>query len=389
VIRVLIIGDNALVNAQVQAAATRCGFECRHTDIAPLDVAAERAGSARRDFTILHMSADNGRALSVLGEIRNTVQGPIIAVGPANDPKYILRVLREGADEYVDEADIETELEPTFTQYKVRRMPDSHDGRLIGILSPSGGGGASTLAANLAVALAQRTERTALCDLRLISGDQTLFLDLSPSHTIADLCRNSARMDQSMLAQCLAVHSSGVHLLAAPHDHVDARSVWPQVVRQVLAMARTLFPFVVLDLDRSFAAEQLAAIVQTDLLLLTFRLDMASLQNARRVLNRLDEIGIEEDRIRLVVSQHRQPKELPTGKAEQALGMRVFHCVPYDPASVNSSINKGTPVVIDRPRSKAAKSFCALAERLCQDRAPGREFARNETSVTIKAAQLL
>ena len=156
-------------------------------------------------------------------------------------------------------------------------------------------------------------------------------------------------------------------------------------------MARTLFSFVVMDLDRTFAAEQLAALVQADLLLLTFRLDMASLQNARRVLNRLDEIGIEVDRIRLVVSQHRQPKELPTKNAEQALGMGVFHCVPYDPASVNSSINKGTPVVIDRPRSKAAKSFCELADRLCQlqEQTLGREFVRNEAIITVKAAQLL
>jgi len=389
--RVLIVGDNAIVNAKAQATTIRCGFECRQTDMAPLDEAVERAGSARRDFTILHMSTDQQRALSVLREIRNMVPGPIAAVGPANDPKYILRVLRDGADEYIDEVEIEGELEAMFTQLKTMRTTDSQEGLIVGVLSASGGGGASTLAANLATALSQRHERAVLCDLRLAAGDQTLFLDLNPSHTVADLCRNSARMDQNMFTQCLAVHSSGVRLLAAPKDHADTRFISPQVIRQVLAMARAMFPFVVLDLDRSFAAEQLAALVQTDVLLLTFRLDMASLHNVRRVLNRMNEVGVREDRMRLIVSQYRQPKELPTGKAEQALGLKVFHCIPYDPASVNLSINQGMPVVIDRPRSKAARSFCALAElvRQFQGCGPAKSCVRSETGIAALVAQLL
>jgi pilus assembly protein CpaE len=131
-------------------------------------------------------------------------------------------------------------------------------------------------------------------------------------------------------------------------------------------MARASFPFIVMDLDRSFAVEQMAAIVQCDVLLLTLHLKITSIHNAGLVLNRLDEMGVHGPHVKLVVNQYGQPKELPTRNAEKALGMRVFHSIPNDPANVNVSINKGVPLVLERPRSKVARSYGNLADRMQQ-----------------------
>jgi pilus assembly protein CpaE len=360
--RVMIVGDNSEVVELVQAAVVRSGFECRETDLVPYDQAPDCASVMRRDFTIVLMSSEQRRSLELLKEVRNTVESPIVAVGPANDPKYILHSLRSGADAYVDESEVDQELDGAMASLKSKGSPQHDGGTVIGILSPSGGNGSSTIAANLASAISLDHGPTALFDLRFAAGDQSLLLDLKPSHSISDLCRNCARLDHSMFELCLTNHRSGVSLLAAPGNNADIRSVSVQGVRKAVAMARASFPFVVLDLDRSFAVEQMAAIVQCDVLLLTLHLKITSVHNTGHVLNDLEEMGIHSPHVKLVVNQYGQPRELPIRKAEEALGIKAFHTIPNDPANVNASINKGVPLVLERPRTKAARSFRTLAE---------------------------
>ena len=362
--RALIVGDNRENIAKVRNILHRSGFDDHAMDEVSLDGAAESAGQARRDFVVLLLSPDGPRNLLVLREIRSIASAAILAIGPANDPKFILSALHEGADEYLDQAELETELRSTLVRLKSKRMPEDAGGPIIGVLAASGGSGASTLAANLATALAERHRRTALFDLCLAAGDQSVLFDLKPTHTIADLCRHCERMDQSMFQQSLASHRSGVSLLAAPSKRSDITEVTPQGVRRALGIARASFPYVVMDLDRAMGPEQRVAVVQADVVLLVVRLDMISLRNTRRMLDQIHEMGIADSRIRLVVNRHRQPKELPPGKAEQALGINVLQFVPNDVASVNLASHRGIPVVLERPRSKMARSIRSLAESL-------------------------
>ena len=105
----------------------------------------------------------------------------------------------------------------------------------------------------------------------------------------------------------------------------------------------------VVDLDHSFHAEQVDVLRQADIILLVLRLDFASLRNARRTLEHLERLGIDRDRVRLVVNRYGQPKEVPFAKAEEALGLKIFHYVPDDPKSVNRANNNGVPVVTREP----------------------------------------
>ena len=118
----------------------------------------------------------------------------------------------------------------------------------------------------------------------------------------------------------------------------------------MLTLARAVFPYVVVDLDHSFRDEQIAgAPARPTSILLVLRLDFASLRNARRTLDHLEQLGIPRDRLRLVVNRYGQPKEVPAAKAEEALGVKIFHYVPDDPKTVNRANNNGVPVVLESP----------------------------------------
>jgi pilus assembly protein CpaE len=360
--QVLLAGDHETIVAEVRRVLLREGLECPAKNLLPLAAMVEGLGKIHPDLLVLVLSPDPDRALSVLSEAKDATRGRVVVVGPNVDPRLVVRALRGGADDYVDEEDIEADLVVALGRLKREFAAQAGDeGRVISILAPSGGSGSSTLAANIAAMLAKEHQSTVLMDLKLESGDLAALLDLKPTHTVADLCQNVARIDRVMFERSLARHSSGVHLLASPLQFTDIPLVTAEGVRKALGMAKLMFPYVVIDLDHSYHSEQVEAIRMSDLILVVLRLDFASLRNARRTLDYLDKLGFPRDRVQLVVNRYGQPKEVPFAKAEEALGLKISHYIPDDPRSINRANNDGVPVVIESPSSKVARSVMKLA----------------------------
>ena len=223
-----------------------------------------------------------GAVLDVLRQMSRIAGCHLFVVGTANDPQLILRCLREGASEFVDQEHLENHLEDAIVRYRsrtARKTTTSTAGRVIGVVAPSGGSGSSTVAVNVAAALADKYKAVGLMDLRLSTGDLAALLDLVPPHNIADLAQSLDRMDMTMLDAAMIRHVSGIHLLAAPTEYSQIPHVTDKVVRQTLALARRRFPYVVLDLENVLNEEQIEALWQADVTLMVIRLDYTSLRN--------------------------------------------------------------------------------------------------------------
>lgn len=327
-----------------------------------LEAAADHAARLQPHTVVIAVSPNIEPAIATLIEVSQTVQARILVVGPATDASLILRVLKAGAHRYIDQADALAELATAFDQVRAEPASQHEPGRLIAVIGPSGGSGASTVATNIATVLAGKYKRCALIDLNLESGDLATLLDLVPEHSIVDFCKNVARMDALMFEKCFVAHRSGVQLLAAPSNDRECSDITPRAVRKLLSMARGNFPFVVLDLDRSRRDIQAQALYQAAFVLLVVRMDFVSMRQASRELTYLDDLGISRDRIRLVANRFRQPKELPTSEVEKALGLKIASFIPDDPKSVNRANNKGVPVVLEKPWSRSSRGLHRLAE---------------------------
>ena len=165
-----------------------------------------------------------------------------------------------------------------------------------------------------------------------------------------------------MFERSLVPHSSGVHLLAPPRNLADVGHVTTEAVARVLALGRSLFPYVIADLDHTFHAEQEQVLRLANVILLIVRLDFACLRNTQRTLDYLTrQLGISRERIQLVVNRYGQACEVPADKAEEALGVTILHYIPDDPKTVNSSNNNGVPMVLERPTTKVSRSVAKLA----------------------------
>ncbi|HEU5117029.1 MAG TPA: AAA family ATPase [Isosphaeraceae bacterium] len=356
-----LISDHESLATTTRQVLLRAGLECPPSNVVGLHLAAFHLTHAKPEIVLLLLPDDAERGLALLADLKTKAHGRLLVAGPAGDVKLVLKALRLGAHDYLDEADIEAELTAVLARWRADRAEQDQAGRVIAVLSPSGGSGSSTLAANVATVLAKEHESSALVDLKLQAGDLAALMDLKPTHTLADLCQNVSRLDRVLFERTLTRHASGVHLLASPLSLSDTALVNAEGVRQALALAKASFPYVVVDLDHSLRDEQMAVLRQADVILLVLRLDFASLRNARRYLDHLRELGLDMDRVRLVVNRFGQPKEIPASKAEDALGVKIAHFVPEDAKSINRSNNNGVPVVLEAPSAKVSKSMTKLA----------------------------
>jgi pilus assembly protein CpaE len=362
--RVMLVGDNDQLVAQIRQSLTGMALLAADVKVHGLDEAVDRLVQLRPAVVVLVLSPAPERALATLREIRTMLPTHVLAIGPAADPRLILQTLRDGACQYIDEQDPPDEIAAILKRLSVETPQRAVQGRLITVLTPSGGNGGSTIASNIATVLARRYQHCGLFDLKLETGDLATLLNIKPEHSIADFCLNMERMDQVMFEQCFTEHSSGVRLMAPPRHHSQIEQVTPRGVRKALSMARSLYPFVVVDLDHSFRGIHAQALHQAEVVLLVMQLDFTSLHQARRALDYLEEIGIPANLIQLVVNRHRRARELPVSQVEEMLGIKVRHFIPDDFKNVVAANNKGVPVVLEKPRAKSSRSITNIAVSL-------------------------
>jgi pilus assembly protein CpaE len=370
--RALVASDDNAVATQLREGLKHFGHDCPASLVVALQAAPSTLSqlvgggiaAAVPELLFVVISADVERSIGTLRTLRSQSLGQIFAVGPATDPKLVLRIMREGADEFLDSSDLDGELSQAMARLKSSQAGKHSQSRLISLLPASGGCGCSTLAASLATALVKSTGNCILLDLNAEFGDLASLLDLKGSHNIADLCQSLGRLDRALFEGALVTHSSGVKLLTAPLALSDAHYVTPDGILRILELSAEAAPIVVADLPHTMGAQSYEVLQRADVILLVLRLDFTSLRHARRLMDYLRDAGLSSDRIRVVVNRHRQAGEVPVGDAENALGTKIGHLLLDDPKGVNRANNNGTPIVLDAPTSKLAVQITALAASL-------------------------
>jgi pilus assembly protein CpaE len=367
--RALLVSDNA-VNPVTSTLKAILRSRMGDAGLAMTDFTevGKRLANTPAEIVVVVLSPDPAGGLETVRKVRPLTAGYVLAAGPASDAELIMRALQEGADHYLSETDLENGLDTVLARWQSRSGVTRATGRLIAVLSTSGGSGASTLAVNIATLLARDHGKSALIDLKPGKGDLAALLDLNPAYHLAHLCQNIARLDQAMFEKVLTPHPSGVHLLASPQVFGDTRRVSPPGVSEALTLARKLFPHVVVDLEDCFHEEQVLTLRQASVILLVSRLDFTSLRNVRRVLDHLDEVGIGRSAVRLAINRQGQPNELPAQEAEEALGGRRASYIPDDPKTINGANNTGVPVVLKAPTAKVSQAIIQLTRDILERR---------------------
>ena len=231
------------------------------------------------------------------------------------------------------------------------------------VFSTKGGSGRTVVATNLAVSFALAGRRTLLIDLDLHSGDDALMLGLTPSWTVLDLLQSPGEMDAEQLAGFVMHHSSGLDLLPAPRRPDEEELVRIERLADVLAIARRSYDAVVIDTSSQFSPATLLAIDHTDTLLLVCASDVATLKSLKLALETLEQLELSHIAVRIVMNRSGAKVGLENREVEEILRREIDFTLPSDRA-VPVSVNRFSPVVLDSPRSRAARSLHEIARSL-------------------------
>ena len=297
----------------------------------------------------------------------------VILVGEP-EPEFVLLAMRAGIRDILspasDPAQIRVLLERACQSYASRtratavQQPDNNPkGLVIGVFSPKGGVGKTTIATNIAIGLGQVAPMgVVIVHLDLQFGAVASGLYLNPEHTVTDAVSASASQDSLVLKAFLTVHPSSIYALCAPRTPVEADDITPQQVSRLIEQLAEQFQYVVVDTAPGLPEVGLAAMEQCTDVVWVSAMDVPSIRGLRSGLEILRRLDLLPETRHVVLNMADSKSGLSVQDVEATIGAPVDVSIPRSKA-VAYSTNRGIPVLQDGRKDPAVKGLRQLVTR--------------------------
>src|SRR6266536_932180 len=321
---------------------------------------------------IITLGANAEQAIKLIQRLTAEVPKTAI-ISAANNaaPDLLLQSLRAGAREFlklpISAEELKTVLDRVADFCAGQVETRKKKGRMVAVFSSKGGCGTSFIATNLA---ASTNAQTVLVDLNLQAGDLPLFLGVNPKYSLDNMAESRSRLDAALIKSFVTPYSSNLSLLAAPKEADSADEIEPEHVFEVLQRLRESYEYVVLDPQHTFDSITLAALDQSDEIVLVLTLDIPAIRSTQRALEIFDRLGYPRKKIRIIVNRWSKQIDLDLRQVEKFLGEPVVGFVPSDYQTAVGSINLGTPLVLSDASSKITQEIRRISETMAVGVAP-------------------
>ena len=340
------------------------------------------------DLVVVGPEADTDEALRFTEQLRlERPTAGVILVREYVDVVMLTDALRAGVREVVnagDHAALAAACERSRAlsghvraDVRAYEEPESaHQGKVITVFAAKGGCGKTTIAINLAAALAaDGAHRVCVLDLDLSFGDVAICVQLEPVRTISDALPMAGHLDTTGAASLLTSYGPGLDMLLAPVTPGDAEKIPPALVGELLTVLRGMYDFVVVDTPAQFSEHVLTAMDASDHHVLLTTPDTPAIKNLRIALDMLDLLSYARDIRSVVVNRSDSKVGLSSNDVDRVVRSPITAQVPSS-RNVPISINKGTPIVIATPTHPVSQAIIRFAhERLLSQPAPARHKA--------------
>ncbi|MGB3549389.1 MAG: AAA family ATPase [Candidatus Binatus sp.] len=309
----------------------------------------------------------NGNEEAALGFLQNQVlhspRPSLLAVLTARSAGLMKRALRAGADEILF-----MPLDPGEATRALLKISEARwrterreGGVVISVTSLIGGVGVTSLAGNLALALATLHQRVALVDLDLQTGGLAVFLNLDPEVTIMPLVRLDRKLDSIQLESALTKHQSGVYLLAAPKRIEEGELVSDITVGTVLDLIRQLFDYVIVDCGDHVDENGVAAWERSEHLFYVLNQTIAAARSAWRFIDLFERLDLTTLEPHFILNRYNPSHPLTEKAIEATLARPIYAKIPTDDRTFESIEMKAQDLFQLAPSSPVARAMLELA----------------------------
>jgi pilus assembly protein CpaE len=288
--------------------------------------------------------------------------------------------LRSGADDYLAKPIHPAELLARsrrllsrFSQKPAAAAAGPLRGEVHAYYGAKGGVGTTTVSINTAIALHRELRRrVVLVDANLQFGDHRVFLDLGPErYSIVDAV-TAPSIDAELLRNLVVHHGSGVDLLLAPPNPAAAEHVSAERhhLAQIVETLRTLYDYVIVDVDKRLDDHSLDVIGASDRLFVVMTADLSCLKNVRLVLHTMEQIGTPDDKVKLLLNRSNAFTGISVKSIEGVLERPVDYQIVNDYRAAISALNSGDPFMVHRTDSLIGKSLLEFVRAVDRQQAP-------------------
>ena len=275
-----------------------------------------------------------------------------------------------GADDYLTKpthpAELVSRVKAALARRAAQQQATASCALVWGFLGAKGGVGTTTLAANVAAAMA-RSDSVILADFRPGQGTLGLSLGITRPNGLASLLSRQPREITARAVESeLISHASGLRLLlSSGRPKETLLTIQPELVAAVVRHLRTLQRIVVLDLGAGLTPITARVLPDMDQLTLVVEPNRVTLALARDLIGEIEQAGLGRGRISVVLANRVQTSaQVPWQEAEQILAHEITAIIAPAPELAFQAAEAGLPMVLFQPNSIVASQFSKLAEEI-------------------------
>jgi len=306
-------------------------------------------------------------------------QAAVVAILPTSDSIMAQRVMLAGARGFVVQPFTQINLLSVLrrmVELENRRQPLKSTSvfstpeairplRSVAVFSPRGDAGTTTVATNLAVALAEETgSKVLLFEGKLFFGHLEVMLNIRGQNNVSDLVQHATHLDDSLIRDVVSQHASGIHVLLAPSNIQIAQGIRADDLYTVFSALTRLYDYIVVDNGSSLSEASVTMMDAADRIMLVTNPDLASLHDTSRFIQLSRSLGYAPDKILTVLNRAGVNGGVRQSDIEAVLHYQLYAQIANDPDASLRSLNRGIPMLVRYPRSPASTSIRALAKNL-------------------------
>ena len=307
----------------------------------------------------------------------------VVVIGRTNDVELYRELMRRGASEYLVAPLAPLQLIEVISGLYLD--PGATPiGRVIAFIGARGGAGASTLAHNVGWCIAEELHiNTAIVDFDLPFGTLGLDFNDEASQGVSDALSAPERLDDVLLDRLLIKRGEHLSLFTAPAALERDYDAVPEAYEAVIDAVRQSTPCVVIDLPHAWTPWMKACLIAADEIVIVATPDLASLRNAKNIVELVKSSRPNDTHPQLVINQAGTPKrpEIPVKDFSETMGTDPLAVLPFDPALFGQAANNGQMLIELQPKAAGSEAVRRLARALTGRTAAAAPSSKNTSSI--------